>query len=226
MSPGRDRGPLQRDGPVVDDGGMRRLLLPCAVLLATLLTAPVASAAARPDVAQWPSNDKMVLIQNDKDQERTLDGRTGHSPFDDTAPAGDCNKRCESYLVPCDGVLCQAGGRMWDARRRYLKLLGGHGSDTIYGSPFTDVLWGDFKGSGQPESQRDTIDGGAGRDFIYTSHGDDDVLGGTGDDYIVARFSRGTIDCGPGRDIVFVSKKSRAATKFKSCETITRGDLR
>lgn len=52
------------------------------------------------------------------------------------------------------------------------------------------------------------------------------MKGGSGDDYIVARFSRGTIDCGPGKDIVFVSKKSQRATKFKSCETITRGGLR
>ncbi len=204
---------------------MRRHVLSCAVLLAVLIAAPVASAAGRPDLARWPAKDRMVLIQNDKDQERTLDGRTGHSPFDDTAPTGDCNKKCESYLVPCDGVLCQSGSRMWDARTRYLKLLGGHGSDTIYGGPFTDVLWGDFKPGGQPTSQVDVIDGGAGTDYIYASHGRNTISGGAGDDYIVARFSRGTIDCGAGKDKVFVSKASRAATTFKSCETITRGGL-
>ena len=205
---------------------MRRLLFPLLALLVLVAAAPLAHAAARPDVDQWPAKGDMVLIQNDADQSRTLDGRTGHSPFDDTAPSGDCNKKCESYLVACDGVLCQAGGRMWDERKRELKLLGGHGSDTIYGGPFTDVLWGDFKPSGQPASQVDLIDGGAGDDFIYASHGRSTITGGPGADYIVDRFGRGTVDCGPGRDIVFVSKASRAATKFTGCETITRGNLR
>lgn len=196
-----------------------------AALVALLVLAPVAL-AARPDVARWPAKDRMVLIQNDSDQSRPLDGRTGYSPFGGKAPASECNKKCESYLVDCQGENCQAGGRMWDARTRYLKLLGGHGDDDIHGGPFTDVLWGDFKPSGQPSSQVDAIDGGAGRDFIYASHGRSTILGGPGDDYIVARFGRGTIDCGPGRDTVYVSKKSRRATTFTGCETITRGPLR
>lgn len=103
--------------------------LPTLVALVLLgWTAPTAG-GARPDVDRWPSNDRMVLIQNEFEQKRPLDGRNA-------------------------------------------------------------------------------------------------IKGGTGEDYIVARFSRGTIDCGPGRDIVFVSKKSRRATKFKRCETITRRKLR
>ncbi len=203
---------------------MVRLLIVVVAVLA--YGATFATAAGRPDVKRWPSNDRMILIQNDADQERPLDGRTGYSPFGDVASWKECNKRCESYLVACKGENCTTGDRMWDKRRRYLKLLGGHGDDDIHGGPFTDVLWGDFKPSGQPNSQVDKIDGGAGRDFIYTSHGRNTVKGGSGDDYIVARFSRGTIDCGPGKDIVYVSKKSKRATKFKSCETITRGALR
>lgn len=203
---------------------LRATVLAGVLCLAVLV--PLASSAGRPDVGHWPANARMVLIQNDQDQSRPLDGRTGFSPFGAAAPASECNKKCRSYLVPCRGDDCTPGGSMWDGRRRYLKLLGGHGNDTIHGGPFTDVLWGDFKPSGQPTTQKDTIDGGAGRDFIYASHGRNAILGGPGDDYIVARFSRGTIDCGPGKDIVFVSKKSRRATTFKGCETITRGPLR
>ncbi len=205
---------------------MHRSSILAAVLAVALLVPVVAGAAARPDVGRWPANERMVLIQNDRDQNRPLDGRTGYSPFGGKAPSSECNRRCESYLVACEGDDCDPGGRMWDGRTRYLKLLGGHGNDDIHGGPFTDVLWGDFKPSGQPSSQRDAIDGGGGRDFIYGSAGRNTIRGGTGDDYIVARFMRGSIDCGPGKDIVFVSKKSRAATTFKRCETITRGPLR
>lgn len=200
--------------------------LTLTVLLALALTSSLALAGGRPDVDRWPSNSRMVLIQNDDDQSRPLDGRTGYSPFGGKASWKECNRRCERYLVACEGEDCTKGDRMWDKRRRYLKLLGGHGNDDIHGGPFTDVLWGDFKPSGQPTSQVDKIDGGAGRDYIYPSHGRNVVKGGSGDDYIVARFSRGTIDCGSGKDIVFVSKKSKRATRFRNCETITRGKLR
>lgn len=206
---------------------MKRHLALLAAGLLLLAVAPLAQAAGRPDVARWPAKASMILIQNDADQARHLDGRTGYEPFDGTAPWQECNKKCEAALVPCpDGATtCRPGTKVWGDAQRNLKLLGGHGNDVIEGSPFTDVLWGDFKPSGQPTSQVDVIDGGAGDDFIYTSHGRNTVTGGPGNDYIVARFSRGTIDCGPGRDVVFVSKKSRAATKFKGCEKITRGPL-
>ena len=195
-------------------------------LLALLLLVPFATAAGRPDRGRWPANSRMILIQNDQDQSRPLDGRTGYSPFGGKAPSSQCNEKCESYLVPCKGENCEPGGRMWGKRTRYLKLLGGHGNDDIHGGPFVDVLWGDFKPSGQPSSQVDKIDGGAGRDYIYGSAGRNAIRGGPGDDYIVARFMRGTIDCGPGKDTVYVSKKSRAASKITNCETITRGPLR
>ncbi len=158
---------------------MRRPLA-VASLLALVVLVPLATAAGRPDRGRWPANSRMVLIQNDADQSRPLDGRTGYSPFGGKAPASACNKKCESYLVPCRADTCEPGGRMWDARRRYLKLLGGHGNDDIHGGPFTDVLWGDFKPSGQPRSQVDTIDGGAGRDFIYGSAGRNTISRGHG----------------------------------------------
>ena len=51
------------------------------------------------------------------------------------------------------------------------ELLGGHDSDTIYGRDSADVLWGDYKPSGQGTAQVDHLYGGAGSDFIYASHG-------------------------------------------------------
>ncbi len=203
---------------------MNRLALLAALLLLGLVVP--AAVAQRPDRGRWPANSRMILMQNEEDQNRPLDGRTGYSPFGSEAPSSACNEKCESHLVPCEGENCAAGERMWDGRTRYLKLLGGHGDDDIHGGPFVDVLWADFKPSGQPAGQVDRVDGGAGRDYIYGSAGRNTLIGGPGDDYIVARFMRGSIDCGPGKDTVYVSKASRAASKITGCETITRGPLR
>src|SRR3954465_1554856 len=93
------------------------------------------------------------------------------------------------------------GGR---ARRGQVtnELLGGHGSDTIHAAPSGDVLWGDYKPSGQPTSQRDVIVGGAGRAFIYASHGKNTIEAGGGNDWLKAHYGRGSIDCGGGRDVL------------------------
>src|SRR4051794_9383322 len=55
--------------------------------------------------------------------------------------------------------------------RRNDELLGGHGSDRLIGGRGGDVLWGDWHPSGNTAGQHDTMLGGPGRDFIYTSHG-------------------------------------------------------
>ena len=43
------------------------------------------------------------------------------------------------------------------------ELLGGHGNDVIHAGPAGDVIWGDYKPSGQPTTQVDTLVGGAGQ---------------------------------------------------------------
>lgn len=101
------------------------------------------------------------------------------------------------------------------------ELLGGHGNDTLTGGPASDVLWGDYKPSGQPTVQFDRLDGGAGRDFIYASHGTNVISAGAGDDVVHAHFGRGRIDCGPGRDLVFLARSRQAGWKLTRCETVS-----
>jgi hypothetical protein len=63
-------------------------------------------------------------------------------------------------------------------------LLGGYGNDTIYAGDAGDVIWGDYQPEGQPESQRDYIHGGAGEDWIYSSHGYNEIWTGAGNDHL------------------------------------------
>lgn len=111
---------------------------------------------------------------------------------------GDCQRR----------FVNQGGRRVMTHRPGHNKLLGGHGSDTIHAGRWGDVIWGDYKPSGQPESQHDTIFGGNGRDHIYTSHGRNTIRAGGGD-WLKAHWSRGLIDCGGGRDLPYVSWRNR-----------------
>jgi hypothetical protein len=101
------------------------------------------------------------------------------------------------------------------------ELLGGHGSDTIYAGRVGDVLWGDYKPGGQPTSQVDRIDGGAGKDFIYASHGTNFISGGGGADQIHAHFGHGTITCASGKATVFLSHASRKRYTLRGCKKIS-----
>jgi Ca2+-binding RTX toxin-like protein len=101
------------------------------------------------------------------------------------------------------------------------ELLGGHDSDTIYGRDRADVLWGDYKPSGQGTAQFDHLFGGAGADFIYASHGRNAIVAGLGNDTVHAHFGRGSIDCGSGRDVLFVSHRSKPGYKISRCERIS-----
>jgi hypothetical protein len=74
-------------------------------------------------------------------------------------------------------------------------LLGGYGSDTIYAGAAGDVVWGDYHPEGQPESQSDYIHGGAGDDWIYSSHGYNEIWTGAGDDHLALVYGHGTVIC-------------------------------
>jgi Ca2+-binding RTX toxin-like protein len=116
-------------------------------------------------------------------------------------------------------------GRVVTSKSGHNELLGGHGNDTLYAGPWGDVLWADYKPSGQPSTQVDTVIGGAGKDFIYAGHGTNNIAAGGGDDMIKAHFGRGSIDCGGGRDSLFISRKAQRHYKIAHCERISHKTL-
>ena len=97
------------------------------------------------------------------------------------------------------------------------ELLGGHGNDTIHAGPAGDVIWGDYKPSGQPTNQVDRLYGGPGNDFIYASHGTNYIRTGIGQDVVHAHFGRGSIHCGSIHAIIYISRKSRPHYKLSGC---------
>lgn len=183
----------------------------------------VATASANTSHAGWPKIDG-VLLMNKHDGTRPLDARPGNDPF------GGRDRR-----YSCDGVhrrgACHRhfrrvrGGRVMTSRRVHNELLGGHGDDTIYAGPAGDVLWGDYKPSGQPTNQRDRLNGGDGRDFIYAGHGWNTIRAGRGNDWVKAHFGRGIVDCGPGDDLLYVSRRAQRDYRIRHCERISHRTL-
>jgi Ca2+-binding RTX toxin-like protein len=104
---------------------------------------------------------------------------------------------------------------------KHNELLGGHGSDTLIAGRIGDVLWGDFNPSGQSTTQVDTIKGGAGKDFIYSSHGKNVITSGGGADQIHAHYGHGTIACASAKATVFLSHKSQKLYKLHGCPHIS-----
>jgi hypothetical protein len=75
------------------------------------------------------------------------------------------------------------------------ELLGGQGSDTIFSGEAGDVIWGDSRAGGQPTGQRDYLHGGAGNDYIYASHGFNEIWTGAGNDNIQLVYGYGIVHC-------------------------------
>jgi hypothetical protein len=199
---------------------MRTLLIS---LLALAALAPAATAVANTSHDGWPRIDG-VLFMNKDDSARPLDARPGHDPFG----GQDGRYSCDAVHLrgACQQVFVSSGaGFVMPFEPRHNELLGGHGNDAIYAGPAGDVLWGDYKPSGQPTTQRDLIVGGDGRDFIYASHGTNTIQAGAGDDWLKAHYGRGSIDCGPGRDLLYVSRKAQKHYRITGCETISHKTL-
>jgi Ca2+-binding RTX toxin-like protein len=106
------------------------------------------------------------------------------------------------------------------------KLLGGHGDDVIHGGPGADVIWGDYKPTGNTAGQYDTLHGGGGADWIYASHGLNVIDSGAGNDTVRVWFGRGTVDCGPGRDILYISHNTDPQVKRTNCEKVSHKSAR
>jgi Ca2+-binding RTX toxin-like protein len=198
---------------------MRKFLL---ILLAASLL-PAATAPANTSHDGWPRISGMLLM-NKTDTARPLDGRPGHDPFGGTDPRYSCDAvhkrgKCQRRMVRAPN------GFVVTNRSGHNELLGGHGSDTVYAGPWGDVLWADYKPSGQPAAQSDTLVGGPGNDFIYTSHGTNTIAAGAGNDWVKAHFGKGAIDCGPGRDLLFISRRAQRHFTIRGCERISHKTL-
>ncbi len=98
------------------------------------------------------------------------------------------------------------------------ELLGHHGDDVLRGGPGRDVLWGDWDPRDNGTGQVDRLSGGAGADWLYSSHGRNAISGGPGKDYVWAYYGRGTIDCGPGFDTLRI--RMNAPYRVTNCERI------
>src|SRR4051794_13881184 len=138
---------------------MRRLLL--ITLAASLLPAGAATGVATPNTSHdgWPPITGGLLM-NKTDSARPLDAPPRRAPFAGPAPAYSCDavhKRgsCQRRFVRSGGAVVMT------SRAGHNELLGGHGGDTIYAGPWGDVLWGDYKPSGQNATQRDSLVGGS-----------------------------------------------------------------
>jgi hypothetical protein len=193
------------------------LRLPLVLLtLAVGLLTVAGPAVANTSHDGWPRITG-VLLMNKQDQSRPFDARPGHDLFAHTDPSYSCdglhkNRSC----AHASGVA---------ARRGHNELLGGHGNDTIFAGTHGDVIWGDYKPSGQPAGQVDRLNGGLGRDFIYAGHGTNYIRANGGNDYVKAHFGRGIIDCGRGHDVLYVSRKAQKHYKIRRCETISHRTL-
>jgi Ca2+-binding RTX toxin-like protein len=217
------------------------------VLLVGLVGAT--SASAMTSHAGWPQITGMLLM-NKQDQARPLDGRPGADPFDGADAGYSCDglhlstvclrssglafapadRICPARLAGLLDVLprslvrtvCEPGAiAIVPAGVGHNELLGGHGDDVIHAGPSGDVLWGDFKDSGQPTRQVDELDGGTGNDYIYASHGRNTISTGGGTDVVHAHFGHGSITCDGGSTTVYLSRKSRKRYHLHGCHHIS-----
>ena len=107
------------------------------------------------------------------------------------------------------------------ARLGHNELLGGHGDNTIYAGSSGDVIWGDYKPSGDPVTQVNHLYGGAGDDIIYAAHGTNLIWTGGGRDIVHAHFGGGEIHCDSPTVTVFLSRMSRPHYKLFGCNHIS-----
>ncbi|OAN75556.1 hypothetical protein A8B78_16215 [Jannaschia sp. EhC01] len=164
-------------------------------------------------------------VLSGNDGEDTLEGGTG----DDTLNGGDDNDILDGgvgddFLVGGTGDDDITGGDGADS------VEGGAGNDTIDTSGDNDLLDAGWPGygpipavapDGDPDDDKDTVNGGEGDDFITTGDDadvidagtgddtvdagidDDSVLGGGGDDLLIGSEGNDTLSGGGGNDTIF-----------------------
>lgn len=186
-----------------------------------------AFAGAKTDQSAWPQIDGLLLM-NKNDGSRPLDARWGRDPHGGRDRSYSWDQLAKA-ICKGGGTACYERDGSVNGRPRWIvpsvhrhnKLLGGHGSDTIFAGRTGDVIWGDYKPGGQPTGQFDRLTGGAGNDHIYASWGRNVIDAGAGDDYVKAFKGRGRVDCGPGRDVFNVSRRAKPKYTIRNCETIS-----
>lgn len=184
---------------------------------------PGATAGANTSHEGWPKID--MVLMNKTDGARPLDARPGFDPFGGTDRRYSCDAvhlrgTCQRYFQPMPD-----GSRVVGPHKIHSELLGGHGNDKLTAGAYGDVLWGDYKPSGQPSTQHDEINGGDGADVIYASHGENRITAGGGDDYVKAHYGHGVIDCGGGSDTLYVSRDAQKGYKISHCEHVSHKTL-
>ncbi|MGA2321508.1 MAG: hypothetical protein ABSG95_12320 [Solirubrobacteraceae bacterium] len=101
-------------------------------------------------------------------------------------------------------------------------LLGGYGSDTIYGGDSGDVIWADFQPSGWPSFQTAVIHAGPGKNFIYANDTINRVWTGTNPETVVhAHEGSGVIHCENPGIVVFTSHMALPHYKLDGCRHIS-----
>jgi hypothetical protein len=105
---------------------------------------------------------------------------------------------------------------------RHNYLLGGYGSDTIYGGDAGDVIWGDYHPSGWPSFQTAVIHAGNGPNFIYANDTVNYVWTGTSPNTVVhAHEDSGVIHCENPHIVVFTSHRALPHYKLDGCRHIS-----
>jgi hypothetical protein len=212
----------------------RSLIVPLLSVLSLLVAVAPAHALRKASHKGWPQIDGMLLI-NKFDQPRPLDARPGADPFQGTDPSYRCDghhqyqgcfiKAGACAPHPRRTARCTTTPVMPLNSRKHHELLGGHGNDRIYGGIVGDVIWGDYKPdqwNARGEAQSDYLEGGAGSDFIYASHGYNVIHTGTGTkDRVFARYGRGHIYCESKNTLVNLSRRSKKRYKLHGCRRIT-----
>jgi hypothetical protein len=100
------------------------------------------------------------------------------------------------------------------------ELLGHHGDEKLIGGAGKDILWGDWDPKNNTTAQSDVLRGSDGNDFLYPSHGKNNMYGGDGNDRIIAYYGHGLIDCGPGKGDYAQTRWQSSAYRVRNCERI------
>jgi Ca2+-binding RTX toxin-like protein len=136
------------------------------------------------------------------------------------AAAPEC-KRFGIYVVDLQGTPPSR-------RSNQCRIDGTSGADTIYGTPYFDIIRGFggndalFGGAGDDVidggAGNDAIGGGPGNDIIYGGPGNDILSGGPGNDTIYGGPGRDKIGCGPGNDTAYIGP----GDTVRGCEHVHR----